>query len=75
VITACDSIHAVIGKRNPVILESTVPPGTERDVVIPILERLGLVSDPDFQVVHAPECVLPGRIMDKLVRNDRSLAQ
>ena len=55
-----------------VILESTVPPGTTRHVVRPLLEKgSGLGCGRDFFLAHAPERVLPGNILHELVHNDR----
>lgn len=42
------------------ILESTTWPGTTREVVIPILERSGLVCGEDFFVAFSPEREDPG---------------
>ncbi len=73
VIAASEAIASFLREGNLVILESTVPPGTTCKVVIPVLERSGLKAGRDFQVVHAPERVLPGQIMTELVQNDRIL--
>lgn len=56
---------------NLVILESTVPPGTTRNVLAPILGESGLSPQDDLLVAHSPERVLPGRILAELVDNDR----
>lgn len=56
---------------NLVILESTVPPGTTRDVLAPVLARSGLRPGVDLFVAHCPERVLPGRVLVELVDNDR----
>lgn len=56
---------------NLVILESTVPPGTTRDVLAPILAESGLKPGVDVCVAHCPERVLPGRVLLELVQNDR----
>jgi UDP-N-acetyl-D-mannosaminuronic acid dehydrogenase len=57
---------------NLVILESTVPPHTCRDVVAPILKALsGLDPDRDYLLVHAPERVIPGAIFRELTENVR----
>lgn len=53
-----------------VIVESTVPPGTTRDVVLPILQR-GRRGPKPLHVAHCPERVLPGRILEELVSNAR----
>ncbi|MCL6520084.1 MAG: nucleotide sugar dehydrogenase [Armatimonadetes bacterium] len=54
-----------------VIVESTVPPGTTSNVVIPILEESGLSAGKDFYVAYCPERVLPGKIIIELMNNDR----
>jgi len=54
-----------------IILESTSPPGaTEfmRDVLV--RESNGLRGD-DLLVAHCPERVLPGKIMEEMITNDR----
>jgi len=54
-----------------VILESTCPPGTTRNVLAPILEKSGLQLGNDLFVAYCPERVLPGQILRELVDNDR----
>ncbi|MBV9359539.1 MAG: UDP-N-acetyl-D-mannosamine dehydrogenase, partial [Chloroflexi bacterium] len=49
-------------RGNLVVLESTVPPGTTRDVLTPLLAGSGLRPGVDVCVAHCPERVLPGRI-------------
>src|SRR6202047_1767121 len=58
-------------RGNLVVLESTVPPGTTRDVLAPILAESGLTPGRDICVAHCPERVLPGRILVELEQNDR----
>lgn len=43
-----------------VVIESTTYPGATDEVVLPILERSGLVLDRDFLLAHAPERLDPG---------------
>lgn len=65
-------IAPVVQTGNLVILESTVPPHTCRDVVAPILKALsGLDPDRDYLLVHAPERVIPGAIFRELTENVR----
>ncbi|RLF94878.1 UDP-N-acetyl-D-mannosamine dehydrogenase [Thermococci archaeon] len=68
---AGESISKVLKNDNLVILESTVPPKTTEEVLIPILERSGLKNDEDFLTAFCPERVLPGRIMEEMTNNDR----
>lgn len=70
----CDAAEAIVPVLRPgclVILESTSPPGTSRDLLRPILEKSGLKAGKDFNFAHCPERVLPGRILHELVGNDR----
>ncbi|MFI7601257.1 nucleotide sugar dehydrogenase [Actinoplanes sp. NPDC049681] len=43
-----------------VVLESTSYPGTTEEVVLPLLERSGLVAGRDFRLAFSPERVDPG---------------
>ena len=54
-----------------VVLESTVPPGTLRELVAPIVTRGGLVPGRDIFLAHAPERVLPGDVLREVVDNER----
>src|SRR5262245_61046438 len=68
---AAHDIVPFLGRGNLVVLESTVPPGTTRDILAPILAESGLEPGRDIHVAHCPERVLPGRILLELVQNDR----
>src|SRR5438270_3067926 len=65
-------IGPCLRRGNLVILESTVPPGTTREVLAPLLAAgSGLEPGRDIHVAHCPERVLPGRILVELEQNDR----
>jgi UDP-N-acetyl-D-mannosaminuronic acid dehydrogenase len=68
---AARDIVPFLRRGNLVVLESTVPPGTTRDVLAPILAESGLQPGRDICVAHCPERVLPGRILVELEQNDR----
>ena len=68
---AAESIVPVLRKGNLVVLESTSPPLTTRERVLPILEKSGLKAGKDFLLAYSPERVLPGKIMDELIHNSR----
>jgi len=68
---ATKSIVRYLEKDNLVILESTCPPGTTKEVVVPILEKSGMKAGNDFFVAHSPERVLPGNILQEVISNDR----
>lgn len=68
---AAEAILHYLSQGNLVILESTVPPLTTKNVVIPILEKNGLKAGETLFVAYCPERVLPGKILTELVKNDR----
>lgn len=68
---AANSIVPYLKPGNTVILESTSPPGTVYDLLIPILEKSSLKIEDELFVAHSPERVLPGRILVELVENNR----
>ena len=71
VVSATEAIVPHLRKGNLVVLESTSPPRTTVDLLIPILERSGLKAGADFFLAYTPERVLPGNILRELVDNDR----
>ncbi|MCP4641224.1 MAG: nucleotide sugar dehydrogenase [bacterium] len=68
---AAEKIVPHLESGSLIILESTSPPGTCRDQLKPILERSGLEVGKDIYLAHCPERVLPGKILQELVNNDR----
>ncbi|MGI8315773.1 nucleotide sugar dehydrogenase [Halobacillus mangrovi] len=68
---ATEAIVPYVKKGNLVILESTVPPRTVEDVMVPVLERSGLNIGKDIFIAHSPERVIPGKVFQELVDNDR----
>jgi len=69
--SAAESILPHLHKGNLVVLESTSPPRTTVDLLVPILERSGLQAGVDFLLAYSPERVLPGQILRELVENTR----
>ncbi|MCK5811974.1 MAG: nucleotide sugar dehydrogenase [Clostridiales bacterium] len=69
--SASNSIIPYIKKDTLVIIESTIPPGTTKDIVLPIVEQSGLKAGKDFYLVHSPERVIPGNMLFELANNDR----
>lgn len=70
---AMASVGAHMGPGALVSVESTLPPRTMSDVVIPILEKGGKKAGKDFLLVHCPERVMPGRLLKNLSQYDRVL--
>ncbi|MGN6496927.1 MAG: UDP-N-acetyl-D-mannosamine dehydrogenase [Tsuneonella sp.] len=80
VLAAATSVAAVLKRGDIIILESTSPVGTTealRDRIAalrPDLKMPGLTGDiPDVAIAYCPERVLPGRILEELTHNDRSI--
>lgn len=69
--SATKSIVPYVKKGDLVILESTVPPRTVEDVMIPLLDKTSLKPGKDYSIAHSPERVFPGRILEELITNDR----
>lgn len=66
---ATDAIIPHLRGNELVILESTSPPGTTERLVSRITDARPALTNLAF--AHAPERVLPGRIMEEIVTNDR----
>ncbi|MFM5929965.1 MAG: UDP-N-acetyl-D-mannosamine dehydrogenase [Novosphingobium sp.] len=80
VLNAGRSVAPVLKAGDVVILESTSPVGTTeqlRDQLAaarPDLKFPGLTSEtPDVSIAYCPERVLPGKILEELTNNDRSI--
>jgi len=80
VLAAAAEIAAVLKPGDLVIIESTSPVGTTEAVrdrlaaLRPDLKLPGLTGDtPDVAIAYCPERVLPGRILEELANNDRSI--
>lgn len=71
VASATEAIVPHLKKGNIVVLESTSPPGSTEDIIVPILKKSGLNIGEDVFVAHSPERVIPGRILIELVENNR----
>ena len=86
VLAAARAVAPVLKPGDCVILESTSPVGTTeamRDMIAemrPDLKcpqspgQMGMTNDtPDISISYCPERVLPGRILEELTNNDRSI--
>ena len=68
--SATDSIVPFLKPGNLIILESTSPPGTTEMIEQIVLEKSDFQKG-DIHFAHAPERVLPGKILREVVENDR----
>src|SRR5690606_25617642 len=79
-LAAAANVAKVLKAGDTIILESTSPVGTTeavRDLIArerPDLKLPGLSDGiPDVSIAYCPERVLPGRILQELTDNDRSI--
>jgi UDP-N-acetyl-D-mannosaminuronic acid dehydrogenase len=77
---AARSVATVLRPGNLVVLESTVPVGTTEQLEHWLAEERPDLTFPhahgensDIRVAHCPERVLPGKVMQELINNDRIL--
>lgn len=68
---ATRSIVPCVRKGCIVVLESTSPPRTVTDLMLPILEETGLKIGEELLVAHSPERILPGKVLEELRTNSR----
>ncbi|MDN3646942.1 UDP-N-acetyl-D-mannosamine dehydrogenase [Pontixanthobacter aestiaquae] len=80
VMSAATEVAGVLKKGDIIILESTSPVGTTeamRDLISglrPDLKLPGKTDEtPDVAIAYCPERVLPGKILEELTHNDRSI--
>ncbi len=80
VMAAATEVAGVLKQGDCIILESTSPVGTTgamRDLIAglrPDLKLPGKTEEtPDIAIAYCPERVLPGRILEELTHNDRSI--
>lgn len=70
VVAAVKSVLEIAPEKAVIVIESTVSPGTIDRFVRPVVESAGR---PDVGLVHAPERIIPGDMVEELVRNNRTI--
>ncbi len=80
VMSAATEVAGVLKKGDTIILESTSPVGTTeamRELISGLRPDLTLPGKtdetPDVAIAYCPERVLPGKILEELTHNDRSI--
>ena len=71
VIAGVESILPYLRPGNLVIIESTVPPLTCRETIVPLIEKTDLKVGEDIFLCHCPERILPGDVFKEITYNDR----
>jgi len=67
--SATEMIGAQLSEGDLVILESTVPPGTSENLILPILKKYN--DGLDFNLAHSPERAIPGNTIKEMKNNSR----
>jgi len=69
------AIRAILPKLkegNLIIIESTLPPLTCKEIIKPIIEeRTDLKVNENVYIAHCPERILPGNVFHEIIHNDR----
>ena len=73
VIAAVNNVLDVCPKGAVIIIESTVSPGTVDKFVRPLVENRDLVIGKDVHLAHAPERIIPGKMIYELRKNARTI--
>lgn len=71
VIKAMRSILPFLKRGNTIILESTSPVGTTEELIVTILKESGYEIGKEIFVGYSPERVMPGKIIEELINNNR----
>lgn len=73
VIDAVKSVISICPKKSIIVVESTISPGTIDKHIRPILTESGLRDGIDINLVHAPERIIPGKMLYELIHNNRTI--
>ena len=73
VVFAVKGVLEVCEPGTILVIESTISPGTIDKFVRPIIEEKGLKIGEDIHLVHAPERIIPGRMVFELENNSRTI--
>lgn len=71
VVAAVQKIIKVCEKGAIVIIESTIAPKTVDKFIRPIVSQSGMKIGEDIHIVHAPERIIPGNMINELINNSR----
>jgi UDP-N-acetyl-D-mannosaminuronic acid dehydrogenase len=68
----CKTIASGLSEGKLVVFESTLPPRTTKDLVVPLLENAkGLKCGVNFWLAYCPERLTPGNAMEDFIKNDK----
>ena len=73
VVAAVKNVLKVCPKGATLVVESTISPGTMDKFVRPAVEEKGFMMGEDIHLVHAPERIIPGNMVQELLHNNRTI--
>ncbi len=67
------TLSAIEERYSPVLLviESTIPPKTTEEIILPLLEKEGFFLGEDIFLAYCPERAMPGKLLDELLLGNR----
>ncbi|MCD6348963.1 MAG: nucleotide sugar dehydrogenase [Candidatus Korarchaeota archaeon] len=71
VLEALDTALKAVRRGGLIVIESTLPPRTFYDVIIPQIEKRGFKVGEDIYLTYCPERALPGNLLHEIVHNFR----
>lgn len=73
VVDAFTEVCKVAPRGAVIVIESTVSPGTIEHNIKPLAEKMGIIIGEDIHLAHAPERIIPGRMVHELIYNARTI--
>lgn len=73
VVAATKKVLEVCEEGTILVIESTISPGTIDSFIRPIIEEKGFIIGKDIHIVHAPERIIPGKMISELKNNSRTI--
>ncbi|MBU6134385.1 nucleotide sugar dehydrogenase [Clostridium tertium] len=73
VVAATKKVLEVCEEGTILVIESTISPGTIDSFIRPIIEEKGFIIGEDIHIVHAPERIIPGKMISELKNNSRTI--
>jgi len=73
ILSATIEVLNVCKKGTILVIESTVSPGTIERYVRPLIKEKGFLIGEDIHLVHAPERIIPGNMINELMTNSRTI--
>lgn len=68
---ATETVRKYLHQNELVILESSVAPGTTRNILLPVFQKTGLAAEKDFFLATSPERIDPGNPKFTIVNTPR----